>query len=111
MTADLSFLDLSPRKSSPTWTPVKVVVYGGDRYRMVSVDAEVRIDFVPGGFETKFKDRFAIPAELLIGSCFSETTIFDIEIQLPGLSMSMARMNPKKFPRVVRKGETVGING
>ena len=111
MTPDLSFLDLSPKNRPLKWTPAKVVIFGGERYPLISLDAEVRIDFVPGGFETKFRQPFAVPAEVLLGSSYREATIHDMEIQLPGFTMSMAKMHPGKFPRVVRQGEVVGING
>ena len=111
MTLNLSFLDLSPKNPVQRWTSAKVVFFGGDRYAMISVDAEVRIDFVPGGFETKFKEPFAVPSELLLGSSFRKTKLFDIEIQLPGFTMSMAKMHPGKFPRTIGEGEMVGING
>ena len=107
---DTSFLDFSPKKKSPVWIPVKVTFIGGERYRLISVDAEARIDFVPGGFETKFRKPFAVPSELLLGSSFREATVHDIEIELPGMVMSMAQMYPKSFPRLVREGQTVGVN-
>jgi hypothetical protein len=89
---------------------VKVVFFGAEKYPLISVDAEARIDFVPGGFETKFKEPFAVPAELLLGSSYREATIWDIEIRLPGLVMSMASMYPKSFPRRVKVGQMVGIH-
>lgn len=108
---DLSFLRLTPRKKSPTWTPAQVTFFGAERYPLIKLDAEVRIDFVPGGFETKFKEPFAVPSELLLGSSFRKTKVFDIEIKLPGFTMSMAKMHPGKFPRLVTEGQVVGING
>ena len=111
MTLDLSFLDLTPRTPVQRWTAAKVVFIGGENYELISVDAEVRMDFVPGGFETKFKEPFAVPAELLIGSSSREARIYDVEIRLPGFTMSLARMHGKKYPRVVRRGELVGIHG
>lgn len=112
MTAkELNFLDFSRKTPPVKWTPVKVAFIGGENYVLITVDAEVRIDFVPGGFETKFKEPFAIRSELLLGSSFRKTKLFDIELRLPGFTMSMARMKPEKFPRVVAAGEVVGING
>jgi hypothetical protein len=108
---DLSFLDLSPKKKATKWVPVKVVFIGGENYPLISLDAEAHIEFVPGGFETKFRDPVAVPSELLLGSSFRKTKIFDIELRLPGFTMSLARMHPKKFPRQVYAGEMVGING
>jgi len=116
---DLSFLDWTPKKKYRPWILANVVFIGAQNYELIRVEAEVRIDFVPGGFETKFKEPFAVPAELLLGLRFRRTEtcrkhgtqIFDIEIQLPGFTMSMAKMNPKKFPRSIVEGELVGING
>jgi hypothetical protein len=109
---DTSFLDLSPRKKASKWTPAKVVVFGAENYPLISVDAEVRIDFVKGGFETKFREPFAIPSELLLGSSFRKTKVFDMEIRIGDvLVMSMAKMHPDKFPRSIQAGEVVGING
>ena len=107
---DLSFLNLIPKKS-PRWTPANVVFIGGEGYEMISVAAEVRIDFVRGGFETKFKEQFAVPSELLLGSSYRRSKVFDIEIRLAGLTMSMAKMHPQKFPRVITEGGVVGIHG
>jgi hypothetical protein len=116
LTPDLSFLDLSPKNPVQKWTPAKVVIFGAERYVMISVDAEVHINFVKGGFETKFREPFAIPSELLLGSSFRRTKIFDIEIRIGHgqdvvFVMSMAKMHPNKFPRAVGEGELVGING
>ena len=108
---DLSFLDLSPKKPRQKWIPVEVVFIGAEKYELISVECEVRIDFVKGGFETKFKEPFAVPSELLLGSSFRKTKLFDIEIRLPGMVMSMAKMHPKTFPRLIAEGELVGING
>jgi hypothetical protein len=108
---DTSFLDLSPKKPSLKWIPIDVVFIGAEKYELISVEAEVIIQFVPGGFETKFKEPFAIPSELLLGSSFRRTKLMDIELRLPGFTMSMAKMHPTKFPRSVQVGELVGING
>lgn len=107
---ELSFLDLSPRPQSLAWTPVKVVFIGAENYALISVDAEVRIEFVPGGFETKFREPFAVPADILLGSAFRRTKIADIEIRMPGFVMSMAKMNPARYPREIVAGQTVRIN-
>ena len=107
---DLSFLVLAT-KQTPQWTPASVVFIGAEQYEMISVECEVRIEFVQGGFETKFKEPFAVPSELLLGSSYPRSKVFDIEIRMPGFTMSMAKMHPKKFPRAISEGELVGING
>lgn len=106
----LSFLDLSPKRPCQPWIPAQVTFIGAENYALISVDAEVRIKFVPGGFETKFKETFAVPAELLLGSCFRKTKVFDIVISLPEFAMSMAKMQPGKFPREYEAGELVRIH-
>lgn len=110
MTMNLDFLDFQAKPAPQHWTPVSVVFIGGDKYELISVATEVRIKFVKGGFETVFKEMFAVPAELLLGSCFRKTKIFDIEIRLPDFTMSVAAMYPGKFPREVVAGELVRIH-
>jgi hypothetical protein len=118
MINELSFLDLTPRRNSRKWTPAKVAFIGGEGYTLALVDVEVRIEFVAGGFETKFSKPFAVPSEILLGSKFRRTEagrkhgtkVFDIELRLPGFTMSIARMHPNSFPRTYQPGDIVGLS-
>ena len=112
MTADLSFLDLTPRKRIDSrWQPVTVRFLGAERYELVKVETESKLKFETGGFRVCLRKPLLVPAEKFFGKVLKEAMIHDIVIEFPEFEISSRLLYPEKFPRKVVEGDKVGVNG
>lgn len=107
---DLEFLSLVPKPPTEEWVPCEVIFSGGEDYVLCSVSAEAMVEIVEGGFKTRFKTPFAIPAENLLGKKIRHGKVTNIELVMPAFTLDMRKMYPTTFPREITVGDVVGIN-
>lgn len=105
---NLNFLKTSP-PAGVSWNPVKVIYLGGEGYELRRFDAEARIEVVRGGFHTVFRNKFRIPVDALLGSWCDKAVVTDIQVVMPGVTLSMATMYPETFPRHYVRGQVIGL--
>ena len=110
LTKELDFLNFKPRPTTDEWVPCEVVFIGGGDYVLCSVSTEAKVEIVRGGFKTKFKKPFAVPAETLLGKKIKQAKIWNIELVMPCFTLDMRTMYPDTFPRTITVGDVVGIN-
>jgi hypothetical protein len=105
---DLSFLKEPAPPASP-YVLSEIVFLGAENYELYRLKADVHILSIEGGFKTRFRKPITIPAEVMMGKKRQPVTVADIEIRMPGMTLSMATMYPRTFPRVFTEGELVGV--
>lgn len=104
---DLSFLNVEP-KADP-WTKCEVVFLGAEGYELYTMSARCKVLMVRGGFKTNFKERIQVPAEKMLGKQFKTVTVMDIQVRMPGITLSLGTMYPEMFPKVCTEGDNIGI--
>ena len=105
----LDFLDLSSKREAEEWTPCQIVLLGAERYPLYSEDNYAKIKMVEGGFKTKIKTPFKVEAEQLLGLSYGVAVVCDVEIRMPSLTLSAAKLYPNLYPRVLKRGQSIDI--
>lgn len=99
-----------PPKKERGWATGRIVFLGAEHYVLGFLDdVEFQIDSAEGGFVLRTKDKVAVPAERFMGPHIRRVVLQDIELELPGFSMSLGVAYPNTFPRTFREGDTIGL--
>jgi len=100
-----------PRTPLPQgkWIPAKLKFIGAENYVLGTKDSEVILKTAKTGFSLMIKGPLVINANLLMGPKHVEGKLYDVEVYVESLKLSLASLRKGEYPKVLRYDETVGL--
>jgi len=104
-------LDQVPTKETAVrWQQGTLRFIGADSYVLGTKDVEFSFEHVDAGFVLMFHgERLLLPAKHLLGSRKVQGMLYDVELVTPVVVMSLAKMNPSRYPVVLRNDVVVDL--
>ena len=104
---------LPPNPPTQKWLAATLKFLGPERYVLSTKPCEISLSYNARGFALVFNGAQQVHADMLFGRHTKQVWLLDVEIHFDDSNMpvfSMACMMPGRYPRVLRRGETVEVS-
>ncbi len=99
------------RQSQPPtkWDQAELRFIGADGYVLRTECIEAKILQNKAGIELATRSKMVYPADKLLGTKVKVGTLYDVEVVMGVLTLSLASMMPDMYPKVLRKDQEVEL--